>query len=274
MNNKTNFYEFERIADRKRIDFIADFLQSALPANASILDVGCGNGVISRHLGRFGFNVTGIDVSEKAIEKATALNQLSNVKFMTKSAEQLVAEGSRYDAIICSEVLEHLNNPDALLEVLERSLTAKGKLIITVPNGKGPRESIITKPVLKLRNKNNRVWNLIVKSKKLLGYSGTTVQSDADNLDHIQFFSKKDIQQLSSKHNLKIVRFGKANFVEDVFPFSFFAKRIKFLQVLDCKIADWLPYYFTGGFFFVCEKNDHYKTEAIKYNENSLLSIK
>ncbi|MGN6354918.1 MAG: class I SAM-dependent methyltransferase, partial [Parafilimonas sp.] len=96
MNNKTSFYEFERIADRKRIDFIADFLQSALPANASILDVGCGNGVISRHLGRFGFNVTGIDVSEKAIEKATALNQLSNVKFMTKSAEQLVAEGSRY----------------------------------------------------------------------------------------------------------------------------------------------------------------------------------
>ena len=275
MYKKANSYEFERIADRKRIDFIANFLKSSLPSNASILDVGCGNGIISRHLGRFGFKVTGIDVSEKAIDKAQSLNQLSNVKFMKKSAEDLIAEGSKYDAIICSEVLEHLSNPDALLEVLNKSHLPNGKLIITLPNGKGPRESLITKPVLKLRSKNNWLWKLIVSTKKTLGYSGTTVQSNADNLDHVQFFSKKDIQHLSSKHNLKIIRFGKANFIEDVFPFSFFTKRIKFLQTLDCTIADWLPYYFTGGFFFVCEKNNnYYKTEVKKYNENSILSPK
>jgi len=255
MQEKVRVYEFERVADRKRIDFITDFLKSSLPANASVLDVGCGNGVISRHLGRFGFRVTGIDVSEKAIEKAQSLNQFSNVKFMVKSAEDLIAEGIRYDAIICSEVLEHLNDPDALLDVLNKSLSRNGKLIITVPNGNGPRESLVTKPVLKLRNKNNWLWKLIINTKKRLGYDGTTVQSDADNLDHIQFFSKKDIQRLSLRHNLKIIRFGKANFVEDVFPFSFFAKRIKVLQTLDCRLADLLPYYFTGGFFFVCEKN-------------------
>jgi 2-polyprenyl-3-methyl-5-hydroxy-6-metoxy-1,4-benzoquinol methylase len=256
MQAQVKNYEFERIADRKRVDFIADFLQHALPSDANILDVGCGNGVISRHLGQFGFNVTGIDVSEKAIEKAQALNIYSNVQFMKKSAEELIAEGARYDAIICSEVLEHLNNPDALLDILNKSLVRNGKLIITVPNGKGPRESFVTKPVLKLRNKNNWIWKLIVSTKKGLGYSGTTVQSAADNLDHVQFFSKKDIQQLSVKHNLKIIRFGKANFVEDVFPFSFFSKRIKVLQKIDCKLADWLPYNFTGGFFFVCEKNN------------------
>ena len=254
MQVQTSEYEFERIADRKRIDFITDFLINSLPNNARILDVGCGNGVISRHLGRFGFNVTGIDVSDKAIEKARLLNTFSNVIFMTKSAEELIAEGAKYDAIICSEVLEHLNDPEALLDVLNKSLTNNGKLIITVPNGKGPRESLVTKPVLKLRNKNNWLWKLIVSIKKKLGYSGTTVQSSADNLDHIQFFSKQDIQLMSVKHNLKIIKFGKANFVEDVFPFSFFSKRIKFLQKIDCKIADWLPYYFTGGFFFVCEK--------------------
>jgi 2-polyprenyl-3-methyl-5-hydroxy-6-metoxy-1,4-benzoquinol methylase len=255
MQGKVNAYEFERIADRKRIDFITDFLKSSLPSNASILDVGCGNGVISRHLGRFGFKVTGIDVSEKAIDKAQSLNQFSNVKFMIKSAEDLITEGIKYDAIICSEVLEHLNDPDALLEVLHKSLSRNGKLIITVPNGNGPRESLVTKPVLKLRTKNNWLWKLIIATKRKLGYNGTTIQSDADNLDHVQFFSKKDIQRLSLKHNLKIIRFGKANFVEDVFPFSFFAKRIKVLQKLDCRLADWLPYYFTGGFFFVCEKN-------------------
>lgn len=254
MQSKKINYEYDRLADRKRLDFITNFLQYSLPANAKILDVGCGNGVISRHLGKFGFNVTGIDVSEKTIEKANALNTLSNVKFITKSAEELMANGQEYDAVICSEVLEHLDHPESLLKVLNGILSSHGKLIITVPNGNGPRESLVTKPILKLRNKNNWIWKLVVAVKKSLGYNGTTTQSAADNLDHVQFFSKKDIQQLSAKNNLKITKFGKANFVEDVFPFSFFAKRIKLLQKIDCKVADILPYYFTGGFFFVCEK--------------------
>lgn len=257
MENVATYYEYNRLADRKRLDFITHFLQKSLPVHASILDVGCGNGVISRHLGKFGFNVTGIDVSDKTIEKANALNSFSNVKFIKKSAEELMATGKRYDAIICSEVLEHLDHPESLLQVLNKTLSQNGKLIITVPNGKGPRESLVTKPILKLRNKNNWLWKLVLKFKKTLGYKGTTTQSDADNLDHIQFFSKKDIQQLSAKNNLKITKFGKANFVEDVFPFSFFAKRIKLLQKIDCKIADILPYNFTGGFFFVCEKNNN-----------------
>ena len=126
--------------------------------------------------------------------------------------------------------------------------------------------------LLKLKNKNNWVWKLIVRIKKGLGYSGSTSQTDADNLDHVQFFSKKDIEDLSKSYNLKVIRFGKANFIEDVFPFSFFARRIKFLQKMDCKLADWLPHYFAGGFFFVCEKifSDHYN---IPQNENSLSRI-
>jgi 2-polyprenyl-3-methyl-5-hydroxy-6-metoxy-1,4-benzoquinol methylase len=248
-------YEYNRIADRKRVDFIANVLKNFLPSNARILDVGCGNGVISRHLGKLGYVVLGIDVSEKTIETARSLTTLPNVTFQTKSAEELVASGEKYDAVICSEVLEHLKNPGSLLDVLYKTLGKNGKLIVTVPNGKGPRESFVTKPILRLRKKNNWLWRLIVRLKKSMGYSGTTVQSAADNLDHIQFFSKKDLEKLSDLHGFKITGFGKANFVEDVFPFSLFTKRIIFLQKIDCKIADILPYHFTGGFFSVWEKN-------------------
>ena len=246
-----NHYEYDRIADRKRVDFIANVLKTSLPPHPRILDVGCGNGVISRHLGRLGFEVLGIDVSDKTIETAKSLTTAPNVQFMKKSAEELVASGEKYEAVICSEVLEHLNDPGALLRVLHQTLADNGKLIVTVPNGKGPRESFVTKPILNLRRKNNWAWRLIARLKKSLGYSGTTVQSAADNLDHIQFFSKSDLEELSRQHGFKITGFGKANFVEDVFPFSFFAKRITFLQKLDCKIADALPYRFTGGFFSV-----------------------
>src|SRR3978361_2232973 len=102
--------EFERIADIKRLNFIIDVLKKRLPSGAEVLDVGCGNGVISRSLGEHGFTVKGIDVSEKAIMKARALNTFNNVTFDVISAEQLVAGGQRYHAIICSEVLEHLND--------------------------------------------------------------------------------------------------------------------------------------------------------------------
>ena len=251
---RNNHYEYNRIADQKRVDFIAGVLEQSLPKGARILDVGCGNGVISRHLGRMGFNVLGIDVSEKTIEKARAATALPNVQFMTKSAEELVASGETYNAVICSEVLEHLNDPGALIEVLYQTLAEGGKLIVTVPNGRGPRETFVTKPVLRMRSRNNWMWHSVVKIKKAMGYSGTTVQSAADNLDHIQFFSKQDLEQLSRKHGFRITGFGKANFVEDVFPFSFFAKRIPLLQKIDCKVADILPYSFTGGFFTVWEK--------------------
>ena len=248
--------EFERIADIKRLNFIIATLRTRLPEGAEVLDVGCGNGVISRSLGEKGFLVKGIDVSEKAIQKARNLNKFSNVSFEVVSAEQLVADGHRYHAVICSEVLEHLNDPGKLLRVLNQSLHQDGILIVTVPNGKGPRELFVTRPVIAMKKKNNWTWKLVSGVKKLFGYKGTTVQSDADDLTHIQFFTKKSLEQLAGANEFRIRQFGKTNFVEDVFPFSLLTKRIKALQKLDCAVAELLPYQFTGGFVSVWERRD------------------
>jgi 2-polyprenyl-3-methyl-5-hydroxy-6-metoxy-1,4-benzoquinol methylase len=247
--------EFKRVADIKRLQFILNTLKYNLPPRATVLDVGCGNGVISRSLGEVDYNVYGIDVSEKAIAKAKELNKFPNVSFDVISAEQLVAEGKKYDAIICSEVLEHLNRPEDLLITLYQSLTDTGVLIITVPNGKGPRELFVTRPVIWLKKKDNFIWHGLLRLKKLLGYKGTTVQSDASDLTHIHFFTKKSLDSLARLNNFKIIRFGKTNFIEDVFPFSLLSKRLVFLQKMDCAIAEILPYRFTGGFVTVWQKN-------------------
>src|ERR1044072_7863395 len=232
-------YEYERIADINPLNFIAACLQQNIPARAKVLDVGCGNGVISRHLGQFGYEVLGIDISQKTIDVARSKNKLPNVRFEAVSAEALTAQGQQYDAVICSEVLEHLHQP--------------GLLIVTVPNGNGPREVCVTKPMLRSRN-NPKLWSFINSVKRSLGFKGTTVQSQADNLDHVQFFTCKDLRELAAAHDFKIVQIAKTNFVEDVFPFSLFTKRIKFLQALDCKVAEILPVGFTGGFNTVWRK--------------------
>jgi 2-polyprenyl-3-methyl-5-hydroxy-6-metoxy-1,4-benzoquinol methylase len=247
--------EFVRIADIKRLDFIISALKEKLPEGAEVLDVGCGNGVISRSLGEQGFNVRGIDISSKTIEKARLLNKFPNVHFEVMSAEQLVASGKRYHAVICSEVLEHLNEPGKLLNVLHQSLHDDGILIVTVPNGKGARELFVTKPVISMQKKNNWVWRFVKKMKSGLGYKGTTAQSDADDLTHVQFFTKSTLEQLASANRFRIIRFGKTNFIEDVFPFSFFTKRIKLFQKWDCALAERLPYHFTGGFVTVWKKD-------------------
>lgn len=251
-----NLPSYSRIADQKRLKFILKNISSRLPAGSKILDIGCGNGVISMHLGTNGFHVLGIDVSDKTIQTAINQNTQTNVTFQQKSAEELSKEGQSFDAIICSEVLEHLERPGELLEKIHAILNKDGILIATVPNGKGPRELFVTKPMLYLERKNNLLTKLVKKIKNIFGYSGKTTQSNADNLDHIQFFSYSQLNSLLRTHHFQIIQFGKANFIDDVFPFSFFANRIPLLQRMDCWIVEYLPRWVTGGFFTVSTKQN------------------
>jgi hypothetical protein len=139
---------------------------------------------------------------------------------------------------------------------LQQLLHDDGILIVTVPNGKGPRETFVTKPMIALQKKENWLWKTMLKIKGALGYKGTTIQSDAADLTHIQFFTRKSLSKLAGENKFTIQRFGKTNFVEDVFPFSLLTKRVKFLQKFDCAFAEILPYSFTGGFLTVWTKTD------------------
>ena len=246
---------YTRFADIKRFEFIKKNLASSIPKNGSVLDVGCGNGIISLNLGKEGYTIHGIDMSEKSIENAKEKNPFSNVSFSAMDAETMRASGLRYDAIVCSEVLEHLNNPGSLLKQLFEILKDDGILLVTVPNGKGPRESLVTKPFLKLRKKNNWAWRSVLKLKKSLGYSGTTIQSDADNLDHIQFFTRKQLNDLSKENGFTIQTIGSSNFIDDIFPISLLSTRSKTIQKLDSHVADFFPVTFSGGYLMVWKKS-------------------
>lgn len=246
--------EYKRFADIKRLQFIVDTLKSHFPDGATVLDVGCGNGVISRGVGEQGFRVYGIDVSSKTIKKARELTTNDQVTFEVISAEELVATGKKYEAVICSEVLEHLDHPGKLLQTLHESLTDDGILIVTVPNGKGPREMLVTRPMIKLQKKDNFLLKAINSVKRTLGYKGTTVQSDAGDLTHVQFFSKKSLHRLAAENRFTIVSFGVTNFADDVFPFSLVARNSMTMQKLDNAIANRLPHQLAGSFVSVWEK--------------------
>ena len=247
--------EFTRIADQKRVNFIVGAIKKYVAGNGRILDVGCGNGVITRAVGEAGYDITGIDVSEKTINIAKAANSLPNVRFIVAGAEGFRMADQFYNAVICSEVLEHLSDPGQLLRSIYNCLGDDGILIVTVPNGKGPRELFVTRPVQYFQRSGGFIWKGLSALKKMLGYRGITEQSGADDLSHLQFFTATDIATLASVSGFRVTTIAATNFIEQVFPFSLMYKRSRRLQKFDCVMAEKLPLSFTSGFMTVWKKS-------------------
>ncbi len=86
-------------------------------AGLEILDVGCGGGLICEPLCRLGAAVTGIDASEKNI--GVAGNHAGRVgldiDYRHAAAEELVAEGRSFDAVLSLEVVEHVADVGAFV---------------------------------------------------------------------------------------------------------------------------------------------------------------
>ena len=107
----------------------------------SVLDFGCGTGDhVTYPLACLGHRVLGVDMHEPSIQEARRRYPRPNLMFRTSRLETLIEEGMVVDLIICSEVLEHLHQPQECLNLLRRLLRPNGALIITTPNGYGSYE--------------------------------------------------------------------------------------------------------------------------------------
>ncbi len=97
-----------------------EWINSICPvASQQILDVGCGGGVLTDAMARLGAQVTGIDLSTKAIRVAQlhALEaQTPNVQYREVSVEALAAQQpATFDAVTCMEMLEHVPDPASVV---------------------------------------------------------------------------------------------------------------------------------------------------------------
>lgn len=250
-----NYSAYTQVFDIKRLKFIETAVRSMEKSHLRILEIGCGNGNISYQLAHGGHHVLGIDIDTISIQKATSSFHLENLQFKVMDVcEYLVKDVDKYDVIICSEVLEHLPNPLTIMHNINRLLKENGRAIITVPNGNGPRELLMTRPIQYLSLRENGLSKLFFKVKKSLGYSGYTPQSSSSRLSHIQFFSYKDIYKLAKESNFQITKIAASSFIEKVFPFSILYRKVDILQRFDCWLADYLPIRFTSGFYLIMKK--------------------
>jgi 2-polyprenyl-3-methyl-5-hydroxy-6-metoxy-1,4-benzoquinol methylase len=137
------FYSREDFLDtyigRTRLEFyniIADLIKSMNIdlSNKTVVDVGCGTGHLLHFIHeKLGFNKgTGLEYSSEAIKMAKRL--FPTFEFFEYDVSSPWKE--RYDFVVCTEVLEHLLDPDNALKNILNMMTEKGKVLITVPNGR------------------------------------------------------------------------------------------------------------------------------------------
>ncbi|MCK4994579.1 MAG: glycosyltransferase [Candidatus Omnitrophica bacterium] len=108
----------------KHVDFLIGNFSQML--RGTLLDVGCGDGLISCQLASIGFKVMGIDLEKEAIKLAK--QKCSHVEFDKKD---LYAEKQLFDYVLASEIIEHLEEPENFLKKLKRLF--KKAAVITTP---------------------------------------------------------------------------------------------------------------------------------------------
>ena len=132
LDQRSNCQGFEEGPDRwseSDLQRVLSFCSGML--TGKVLDAGCGDGFFLSQLTCFDEvkDITGIDISEKAIERA--LEKYPKNPFRQASLNKIPFENASFDSIVMVEVIEHLVDIDGTLEDLSRVLKPGGLLLIT-----------------------------------------------------------------------------------------------------------------------------------------------
>ena len=102
------------------------------------LDIGCNAGFYSKLISDFGFHeVTGIDIDSRyiATAKATFASDTPGKRIAFKTADATKMDvDANYDLILCTEVIEHTDDPKAVIERITSLLAPGGVAVVSLPN--------------------------------------------------------------------------------------------------------------------------------------------
>ena len=115
-----------------------EWINARVPlAGKTVLDVGCGGGILAESIAKKGAKVTGIDLSEKAL-KVADLHSLESgvaVRYELIAAEELASrEAGHYDVVTCMEMLEHVPDPAAIVQACATLVKPGGHVFFSTLN--------------------------------------------------------------------------------------------------------------------------------------------
>lgn len=142
-------------------------------ANKIFLDVGCGGGILSESLADAGGHVTGIDMTESALQAAREHLKKRNaqVEYRCTTAEALSRESRGcYDVITCMELLEHVPRPASVLSAGKQLLKPGGDMFIATLNRTWTAYALVilaAEHLLKIVRKGTHAYKNFIRPEEL-----------------------------------------------------------------------------------------------------------
>ena len=262
----------------KRLDFFVQHIEAYRnrenlePQEVRVLDVGCGTGVnVTIPLANAGYSVMGLDFDPASIDRARQLARgLRNIEFICGPVESLQSQ-QPFHVVICSEVLEHLQNPDVLVRQIAAALKDGGLLLVTVPNGFGYFEvdSFCWRMFSRYpRFVDNVLYRWESRFWKVFGSSGilrrrkeeyrpdrleSTQSTLAPDSTHYQSFTRPKIIRLLTSRGLQVIAVRNNTFLAGNL-LGLVVREVDAFLAWNARVADWLPSFLVSGWLIAARK--------------------
>ncbi len=159
-----------RAENKVRNPWIAKEIQKRFGKTISLLDVGCGGGLLTNALALDGHTVSGIDLSEQSIKIAKEKDTTKRVHYEVANAYKLPFPDQSFDVVTAMDILEHVENPSLLIKEASRVLKPSGLFFFHTFNRNPLSYIVIIKGVdwcVQNTPKNMHVYPLFIKPKEL-----------------------------------------------------------------------------------------------------------
>ena len=236
-------YEYKNTAlqnlHKMRMYSFVDLMQEMIRSGEitqfdSAIDIGCNRGMYSKLISELGFKkVKGIDIEESLVAAAKQNFESgepgASLQFSVENAEN-IDRTTKYDFILCTEVIEHTQNQAKMIENLSHLLNKGGVAVITLPN-------VISYPYI-----------LTWLSYKLHGR-----KFNQEMIDHLSYPFFKTIKLFKNKP-YKLIRTTGTNLYYWHFLHKF--PGFNFLNKLNYHLGKLWPFKYFNQFFFIVLKNE------------------
>lgn len=191
--------------EAKAIKAIADHVRGK--SDFALLDVGCGDGSFLKELDTrldVKGELHGIDYSHNRIERAAALPYLFR---QCNIEDGMPYEPAKFDVVYAGEVIEHLYNPDFLLEECHRVLKRNGLLVLSTPNLNAWYNRVIFALGIQ------PIFYEVSTRSALIGYGPLArIKRQDTPVGHLRLFNRRAISDILHSQNFEIAGVSGATF--------------------------------------------------------------
>lgn len=187
--DRNNIGSIEKYLKKKfYLEKVVKKIKRFLPKKSVVFDIGCGGGALLKFMKDHGYNVFGLEVSEEAKEEAETVIGLKNI-ICCGDFLKLDFNENFFDAVLMTDVVEHLHNPHVYLEKITKILKPRGLLVIRTPNS-------------------DCFFHKLVKQRWMLS-----------SPRHIVIYNRNSLLALLEKNKFKAVYFSREKYTQtNLFP--------------------------------------------------------